>query len=126
MRTARQRRLPPPPGADVYHAIADPTRRGLLDLLGGADLPVNSLAAPFRMSRPAVSQHLRILRQAGLVSVRRDGRQRHYRLQAARLRQVYDWVAHYERFWKEKLAALREYLDRAAADEKPEDGTKKD
>ena len=103
--------------ADVFAAIADPTRRRLLDLLGQGARPVNRLAQPFAMTRPAISQHLRILRRAGLVDVRRAGRERHYRLRAARLREVYDWAAHYQRFWKEKLESLREYLDRAPSEE---------
>ena len=98
--------------AVVFHALADPTRRRLLDLLASGDLPANSLARPFRMSRPAVSQHLRVLRRAGLVSVRRDGRQRYYRLRARRLRPAFDWLAYYERFWNEKLAALGDYLEK--------------
>jgi DNA-binding transcriptional ArsR family regulator len=103
--------------ADVFAAIADPTRRRLLDLLGQGARPVNRLAQPFAMTRPAISQHLRILRRAGLVDVRRAGRERHYRLRAARLREVYDWAAHYQRFWKEKLKSLGEYLDRLPPEE---------
>ncbi|MGH9814690.1 MAG: ArsR/SmtB family transcription factor [Candidatus Acidiferrales bacterium] len=97
--------------ADVYLAIADHTRRRLLDLLGTGEQHVNALAAPFRMSRPAVSQHLRILRRVGLVDVRRDGRERRYRVRGEKLREVFDWVAHYEKFWKQKLEALGKYLD---------------
>jgi len=98
--------------ADVYLAIADPTRRRLLDLLGAGERPVNALAAPFRMSRPAISQHLRILRRVGLVDVKKNGRERCYRLRGEKLREVFDWVAHYEQFWTEKLKALGKYLDR--------------
>jgi DNA-binding transcriptional ArsR family regulator len=114
----RKRLLGPAPGSDVFHAIADPTRRRLLDHLARGESHVNALAAPFRMSRPAVSQHLRILLDAGLVDARRHGRERHYRLRAARLREVYDWVRHYEKFWKEKLLALRDYLAREDQKEK--------
>ena len=95
---------------DVYQAIADPTRRRLLDLLTAGERPVNNLARPFAMSRPAVSQHLRVLREAGLVAERRVGRERRYSLRAAPLREVYDWVAHYDRFWREHLGKLGEYL----------------
>jgi len=73
---------------------------------------VNALAAPFRMSRPAISQHLRILRRVGLVDVKKNGRERCYRLRGEKLREVFDWVAHYEQFWTEKLKALGKYLDR--------------
>ena len=123
MVVARKRARFVPPASDVFHAVADPTRRRLLDRLSRGESHVNALAAPFRMSRPAVSQHLRILRDAGLVVVRRSGRERLYRLEARRLRDVYDWVAHYERFWKQKLAALREFLDREKAKESADKST---
>jgi DNA-binding transcriptional ArsR family regulator len=97
--------------------VGDDTRRHILVLLGGGEQRVNDLAQPFRMTRPAVSQHLAVLRRAGLVSVRRDGRERYYRLRAARLREVYDWVAFFEQFWPEKLRALGAYLDRQAQTE---------
>jgi DNA-binding transcriptional ArsR family regulator len=97
---------------DVFSAIADPTRRRLLDLLGGGDQSVNSLAGNFEVSVSAISQHLRLLREVGLVTVHRSGRERWYRLDAKPLRRVVDWVAHYERFWEEKLDALGEHLER--------------
>jgi DNA-binding transcriptional ArsR family regulator len=98
-------------GGKVYFAISDPTRRRMLDLLRGSQLSVVQLAKPFRMSQPAVSQHLRVLREAGLVTATRAGRERHYRLRAQRLREVYVWLAHYQKFWTEKLGALGELLD---------------
>lgn len=97
--------------AGVYGAISDPTRRRLLDLMSRGEQPVNDLARPFRMTRPAISQHLRVLRVAGLVAERRVGRERRYRLRAAKMREVFDWVAHYQKFWTEKLEALRVHLD---------------
>jgi DNA-binding transcriptional ArsR family regulator len=103
---------------DVFHAIGDPTRRRLVDLLGRGEQPVNRLAGRFAMTRPAISQHLRVLRRAGLVSVRRVGRERRYRLHARPLRHVYDWVGHYQRFWSRGLKSLGEYLDREAEREK--------
>lgn len=99
------------PPVDVFQAIADPTRRGLLDLLWAGERPVRQLAEPFAMSRPAISQHLRLLRDAGLVSERRVGRERLYRLRAERLREVSAWLARYERFWRERLDALGEHLE---------------
>jgi DNA-binding transcriptional ArsR family regulator len=97
---------------DVFVAIAHPLRRGLLDALSAGEQPVARLAAPFAVSRPAVSQHLRVLLDAGLVSEQRHGRERRYRLEPERLRQVGDWVAAYERFWSQRLAALGDYLER--------------
>ena len=98
--------------SQVFAAISDPTRRELLDLLAQREYSVNDLVSRFAVSQPAVSHHLRILREAGLVKKRQLGRQRLYRLQARPLREVYDWVAHYERFWAEKLGALGEHLRR--------------
>lgn len=101
----------PPVGTpDIFHAISDPTRRALLDLLAGAEQPVSALVERFEVSQPAISQHLRVLRGAGLVSERRQGRHRLYRLEPVPLRQAYDWLAHYEGFWRDKLAALGEQL----------------
>ena len=97
---------------DVFAALGDPTRRCVLDLLSRGPLPVRRIADPFAMTRPAVSQHLRILKEAGLVEARRVGRERLYRLRAARLREVFEWVTHYQKFWPSKLEALGEFLDK--------------
>lgn len=82
----------------------------MLDLLIDSDRTVHSLSRCFQMSRPAVSQHLRILLDAGLVTERRHGRERHYRLKPARLAPVRDWLAHYDRFWDDHLQRLENYL----------------
>ena len=97
--------------ADVFTAIAHPARRQLLDLLAERERSVSQLAEPFAMSRPAVSQHLRILLDAGLVRERRAGRERRYALQAQRLLEVQRWLQTYRRFWHLKLEALGRYLD---------------
>lgn len=97
---------------DVFRAVSDPTRRRILDLLLGGELSVKEILAAFSISQPAISQHLRVLRTAGLVKERKDGRRRLYRLQAGPLRAVYDWAAHYEQFWSERLDELGRYLDR--------------
>ena len=96
---------------DVYHAIAAPTRRAILDELRQGECSVGELVERFDMTQPAISQHLKVLREAGLVTPRSVGRQRRYRLNAARLHEVYDWVGHYERFWRVKLDALGSYLE---------------
>ncbi len=98
--------------ADVFHVIADPTRRGILDLLSGGERPARELEAPFHISQPAVSKHLAVLRAAGLVSQRQKGRMRIYRLEPGRLQDVFNWVRDYERFWDAKLEKLGRYLDR--------------
>jgi DNA-binding transcriptional ArsR family regulator len=99
------------PDADVFDAIASPVRRAILDLLQHGSRPVHDLAGSFAMSRPAVSQHLRVLRQAGLVAEERVGRERHYRLDARPLRSVADWAGHYERFWAHHARLLTELLE---------------
>ena len=97
--------------ANVFTAIADPTRRAILDLLRQGEQPVKQIAKPFSVSLPAVSQHLSVLCEAGLVTQRREGRQRFYRLNPQPLKQVSDWVNHYEQFWQEKLDVLGNYLE---------------
>lgn len=98
----------------VFRAIADHTRRQMLELLRERELTVQELAAPFTMSQPAVSQHLAVLRDSGLVSSRREGRNRVYRIEPASLKAVDDWIEHYRHFWTEKLWALGEFLDSEA------------
>lgn len=101
----------PAASADIFQAIADPTRRALLDRLRNGEQSVKQLAEPFDMSMPAISQHLHILCEAGLVSQRKVGRQRLYRLNPEPLKAVSDWVNPYEQFWQEKLDALGKYLE---------------
>jgi DNA-binding transcriptional ArsR family regulator len=96
---------------DIFQAIADPTRRAILDRLQYGEQPVKNLAEPFAMSLPAISQHLQILSAAGLVIQHRRGRQRIYRLNPASLQPVSEWIGQYERFWTAKLDALGEYLE---------------
>ena len=101
------------PGAgpsDVFSAISAPARRAILSRLADHEMPVQELAESFEMSLPAVSQHLGVLRNAGLVSVRKAGKQRIYKLNAEPLKGVADWVQSYEKFWNEKMAALGDYL----------------
>jgi DNA-binding transcriptional ArsR family regulator len=101
-----------PATGDVFLAIADPTRRAILHRLASGERTAGELAAPFATSQSAISQHLAILRDAGLVHVRSEGRRRIYKLRPAPLRRVAQWVAHYERFWNERLDALGDFLDR--------------
>jgi DNA-binding transcriptional ArsR family regulator len=102
---------------DVFRAVADPTRRAILDRLAQGERPALELAAGFDMSQPAISQHLKVLRDAGLVHQQRQGRTRIYSLRPERLRQVYDWVERYSRFWDDRLDALGRYLDQGVSDE---------
>ena len=96
---------------DVFRAVVDPTRRQMLEMLRGGPLSVGAISQSFAISQPAVSQHLKVLRDAGTVQVRSDGRLRIYELEGRALREVYDWSAHFETFWTDRLGALGRYLD---------------
>ena len=95
---------------DVFGAISHPARRHMLELLAQADRSVNTIAGHFRMSRPAVSQHLRVLLDSGLVTEQRHGRERRYHLRPDQLAPVRDWIAQYERFWDDRLQRLQAVL----------------
>jgi DNA-binding transcriptional ArsR family regulator len=97
--------------ADVYHAIADPRRREILELLGAAEQPVHELVSQFDVSFAAISQHLSILREAGLVVRRPDGRSRLYSATPGGLKEVYDWTGQYRDYWRGKISRLNKYLD---------------
>ena len=95
---------------DVFGAISHPARRRLIGLLAEADHSVNAMAEHFDMSRPAVSQHLRVLLEAGLVTEQRHGRERRYHFVPEKLAPVREWVAQYERFWDDRLKRLQNLL----------------
>lgn len=98
--------------SDVFTAISHPARRLMLSLLAEADCSVKAIAGHFQMSRPAVSQHLRILLVAGLVTEQRHGRERRYHFVPEQLGPVRDWLAQYERFWDERLQCLQKQLSK--------------
>ncbi len=104
--------MPRAAAADAFHAIAEGNRRLLLDVLRGGEQPVGNLVEATGLSYPLVSQHLRVLLDAGVVERRAEGRRRIYRLQAEPLRVVHDWTGEYELFWRERLARLRRGLQR--------------
>lgn len=98
----------------AFRAVADPTRRAILDSLASGSRSVSELCALFSVTQSAVSQHLKVLRETGLVHPVREGRMVVYHLDPKPLRAVYDWAAQYERFWNKKLDALGALLDREA------------
>ncbi|NGP87088.1 ArsR/SmtB family transcription factor [Fodinibius halophilus] len=95
---------------DVFQAIADPTRRAIIDLLANKSLPVNGVAKNFDISRPAVSKHIKILNECGLVVIRKKGRKRFCRADPRKLQEVAEWTAKYQKFWSKKLDALEALL----------------
>jgi DNA-binding transcriptional ArsR family regulator len=98
------------PLSGTLAALADPTRRAILARLALGEATVGELGAPFDMSGPAISKHLKVLERAGLIRRGRDAQRRPCTLEAARLKDVADWVAGYRRFWEGSLDRLEDYL----------------
>jgi len=98
---------------NALEALADPTRRQIVELLAASDRNAGEIAAEFTVSRPAVSRHLRVLREHGLVQTRQQGQQRIYSLDPTPLAELDEWLARYRGFWTNRLAALETELKRA-------------
>jgi len=96
---------------DVFQAIADPTRRAILGLLAMQTLSVNAVAENFEISRPAVSKHVKVLEECGLITIKQEGRERFCQAKLDKLNEVSAWVDQYKMFWENKLDALEIYLD---------------
>jgi len=92
--------------SDAFNAVAEPRRRQILDVLVGGERPVNDLVDVLGLAQPQVSKHLRVLREAGVVEVRGDGRRRLYRLNGGALKPIHDWLQSYERLWSERFERL--------------------
>lgn len=95
---------------DPFNAIAEPKRRQVLEVMGTEELSVNEIVGRLGWNQPMVSKHLGVLKQVGLVSERRVGRQRMYRVNAEALKPIYDWVTPFERFWSDRFDRLDEVL----------------
>jgi DNA-binding transcriptional ArsR family regulator len=96
---------------DVFQAIADPTRREVLRLLAENELPISEITSHFTMSRTAIAKHLQILSEADLVSGRKVGREKRYRLQPESLQELKQWLSFYEQFWSNKLTKLKHVVE---------------
>jgi DNA-binding transcriptional ArsR family regulator len=103
---------------DSFAAIAEPKRRRVLDLLMDGERPVQELTLSLRWTQPQVSKHLGVLKEVGLVRVRKEGRQRMYSLNGDQLKPVHDWVKSYERFWTHSLLRIKQRAEAAAAADK--------
>jgi DNA-binding transcriptional ArsR family regulator len=99
-------------------ALADPTRRRVLELLSEDELSAGEIASAFTVSRPAISRHLRVLREAGLVRARPDAQRRVYRLEPGPLQELDAWLTAYRRFWDRRLDELDDYLRRTRKEER--------
>ena len=96
---------------DVFQAIADPTRREIINMIAHETLNLNSVAEKFHISRPAISKHIKILTECGLIVINQKGRERHCEANLKKLNEVSEWVEQYRKFWNLKLDALENYLD---------------
>lgn len=103
---------------DIFQAIADPNRRAILSLLAQRPLPLNRVADNFHISRQAVSKHIRILAESGLVLVRRQGRERYCEARMDRLEVISDWIERNRRLWQGRMDTLDEYLQEVQTQEK--------
>ena len=106
----------------IFMALADPTRRCILELLSKGDATVNELAQPFSMTLPAISKHLKVLERAGLISRGRNAQWRPCRLEAEALKEGVDWMNQYRQLWEESLSNLEEYVQKLQAQEKTSKG----
>jgi DNA-binding transcriptional ArsR family regulator len=96
---------------DVFQAIADPTRREILNMIAYQSLNLNAVAENFTVSRPAISKHIKILTECGLIVVTQQGRERFCKAQLGKLNEVSQWVEQYREFWTKKLDALGDFLE---------------
>jgi len=110
---------------DVFQAIADPTRRAIIHLLSSQDLNLNAVAEKFEVSRPAISKHIKILTECGLITIRQEGRERYCEAKLDKLNEVSDWVIQYQKFWNQKLDALELYLEELQKEKKNKPGNTK-
>jgi DNA-binding transcriptional ArsR family regulator len=97
---------------DVFSALADSNRRNMLVMLAGESKNVKDIAEHFKISRPAISRHLRILKRSNLVNVKKHGRERYFSFNPKPMNEVFDWLKFYEKFWDEKLDSLKHYLEK--------------
>ncbi len=110
---------------DVFQAIADPTRRAILQLVAIQPLNLNTVADRFPISRPAISRHMKILTECGLVTITRDGRERICEGRMEKLNEVYDWVEPYRHFWSMQLDSLEQHLEKGSKKKKKHGNKKK-
>lgn len=102
---------------DVFQAIADPTRRAIINLIAAKPLHLNAIAENFDISRPAISQHIKILSECELVSIKKQGRERYCEANLQKLQEVMQWIEQYKNFWSSKLDALDLHLVESAQQE---------
>ena len=105
----------------IFAALADPTRRAMLERLSSGEATVNELAKPFEMSLPAISKHLKVLEKSGLIERSRDAQWRPCRIRPETLKEANNWIEHYRHFWEESFDRLDDYLKHIQLEEKKND-----
>src|SRR5579859_2443205 len=120
--TSLQKNIPTDRLSAIFMALADPTRRHILELLSKGDATVNELAKPFSMTLPAISKHLKVLERAGLISRGRNAQWRPCRLEAEALKEGADWMDQYRQLWEESLRNLEGYIQKLQAQQKAAKG----
>ena len=97
---------------DVFQAIADPTRREIINLIAHNEMNLNSIVDNFNISRPSISQHVKILHECGIILIEKRGRERYCKIQPANLKEVAEWVEPFRDLWEQKLDSFERYLDK--------------
>ena len=109
--------------SDAFNAVAEPRRRDILNYLALQERSVNEIVDTLSMEQPSVSKHLRVLKDVGLVNVRRDGRNMFYRTNADAIRPLHEWASTFERFWRHQLNQIKELAERKANEQQPDSPT---
>ena len=99
--------------SDAFNAVAEPRRRDILDYLAASEQPVSDIVEALAIAQPSVSKHLRVLRDVGLVDVRRDGRQVFYRTNVQAIRPLHEWTRQFERYWRHQLTRIKQRAERS-------------
>ena len=110
---------------DVFQAIADPTRRQIINLIARKSMNLNTIADQFDVSRPAISNHIKILNECGIISIEQTGRERYCKIQPTNLREVADWVEPYRMLWEQKLDSFEGYLNKLHSKRKKNEKAKR-
>jgi DNA-binding transcriptional ArsR family regulator len=96
---------------DVFQAIADPTRREIIDLISKRPMNLNTIADHFDVTRPAISNHIKILHECGIITIEQVGRERHCKINSKNLKEVSDWISQFQELWEQRLDSFEKYLD---------------
>jgi DNA-binding transcriptional ArsR family regulator len=103
---------------DVFQAIADPTRRQIIELIAGKEMNLNTITENFNISRPAISQHIKILNECGIIEIEQIGRERYCKIQPKNLKIAADWIQQYSVLWEQKIDSFEKYLNKLQAKNK--------